>query len=72
MVCIHQQYEVEDDAIITFTDSFYGLLFDQKKICDAFEQAKLQVALAHSEHQASIFKLLKYEDAWAYKKFKSQ
>ena len=49
VICIHQEYEVEDDAVITFTDSFYGLLFDQKTICDAFEQAKLQVLLTHSE-----------------------
>ena len=37
VICIHKDFEVVDDAIITFTDSFYGLLFEQKTICDAFE-----------------------------------
>ena len=49
VICIQQQNEVEDDAVITFTDSFYGLLFNKKKICDAFSQAKYQVKLTHSK-----------------------
>ena len=48
VVCIHQDYEVEDDAVITFTDSFYNLIFNGRKICDAFDQAKTQVELTHS------------------------
>ena len=40
VICIKQSEEVEDDAVITFTDHFYGMLFEQNmKICDAFEQA---------------------------------
>ena len=40
VICILQSEEVEDDAIITFTDTFYSMLFkSDMKICRAFEHA---------------------------------
>ena len=48
VICIKQSEEVEDDAVITFTDHFYAMLLEHKmKICDAFEQAQLAVSITH-------------------------
>ena len=59
VICIKQSEEVEDDAVITFTDHFYAMLLEHKmKICDAFEQAQLAVSITHGIFQANIFKLL--------------
>ena len=58
VICIKNSEEVEDDAVITFTDQFYGMLFEQQmKICQAFEWAQNGVLLTHGEQQAEIFKL---------------
>ena len=38
--------EVEDDAVITFTDTFYNMIFEQNmKICQAFAQAQVVVRI---------------------------
>ena len=38
VICILQSEEVEDDAVITFTDTFYNMILEcGKKICEAFE-----------------------------------
>ena len=48
VICIKNSEEVEDDAVITFTDQFYGMLFEQQmKICQAFEWAQNGVLLTH-------------------------
>ena len=49
VICIHQAEEVEDDAVITFTDTFYNMLFKQDmKICKAFDHAVMVVNVSHS------------------------
>ena len=55
---------MRDDAVITFTDTFYRVLFENKeRICDAFKQAQLSVEISYSKQEANIFKLLLKEDA---------
>ena len=40
VICIMHSKEVKDEAVITFTDTFYSMLFEQNhKICTAFSQA---------------------------------
>ena len=59
VICILQSEEVEDEAVITFTDDFYTMVFQQNMhICKAFKQAQLGVKISHGEFQADIFKLL--------------
>jgi len=54
---------VRDDAVITFTDTFYSMLFEQnKEICMAFQQAQLNVECSFNLTEANIFKLLLRED----------
>ena len=63
VICIKQAFEVQDDAVITFTDTFYGMIFDKSvKVCDAFLQAQFQVKLVHGEREGDIFQLLLPED----------
>ena len=41
VICIQQESEVEDDAAMTFTDTFYRSIFQQNmEICRAFEFAR--------------------------------
>ena len=59
VICILQSKEVEDEAVITFTDDFYSMVFKQNmQVCKAFKQAQLGVRITHGEFQANIFKLL--------------
>ena len=49
--------------MITFTDTFYNMLFKQDmKICKAFEHAQMVVNVTHSPEQALIFTLLTQEE----------
>lgn len=63
VICIKKQNEVLDDAALTFTTTFYNLIFQQSKdICTAFYQAQLSVEISHGQQEARIFKLLLSED----------
>lgn len=63
VICIKHSQEVMDDAIITFTDTFYRVLFENKEhICTAFYQAQLSVEIRYSKKEASIFFLLLGEE----------
>jgi hypothetical protein len=59
VICIDYNFEVEDDAVMTFTDAFYDAVFSNKMcICQAFYNAQLAVSISNSTEQADIFKLL--------------
>ena len=59
VICIDHNFEVEDDAVMTFTDAFYDAVFSNKMcICQAFYNAQLVVSISNSTEQADIFKLL--------------
>ena len=46
MVCIDQEKEVADEAIISFTDTFYDMILrDQITIAEAYAKAKLVVSI---------------------------
>ena len=63
VICILHEKEVRDDAVITFTDTFYSMIFEQnQKICTAFSQAQLSVEISFSRDEAKIFKLLLREE----------
>ncbi len=59
MICIDEKHEVQDSAIILFTDMFYGSIFTNVPVPVAFQQAKLLVSIKFDEKEASIFKLLR-------------
>lgn len=62
VICIDQKNEVEDSAVITFTDAFYDAIFSNAmSICKAFLNARAIVNINHSPEQASIFKLLLFD-----------
>jgi len=59
VVCIDQENKVEDDAAMTFTETFYRSVFQQNmSVCRAFDFAKQSVGIRHGEQQESIFLLL--------------
>jgi len=62
VICINQSNEVEDNAVLTFTDAFYDAVFSNSmSICKAFLNARAVVSINHSPEQANIFKLLLYD-----------
>jgi len=49
-----------DDAVIAFTDAFYGSILKQNvSIEKAFRESQLVVSISFGESEAKIFKLLK-------------
>jgi len=59
VICIDQKNEVDDNAVITFTDAFYDAVFsNEANICKAFMNAQVVVSISHSPKEANIFKLL--------------
>ena len=63
VICINQSEEVDDEAVITFTETFYNMLLEHNmKICGAFLQAQNVVSIKHGYEQANIFKLLLSDD----------
>lgn len=49
-----------DDAVIAFTDTFYGSILKQTvSIEKAFRESQLVVSISFGESEAKIFKLLK-------------
>ena len=66
MICIVHDKEVKDDAVITFTDTFYSMIFEQNHtICTAFSQAQLSVEISFSRDEAKMFMLLLREEVQA-------
>jgi hypothetical protein len=61
VICIQEKKEVLDEAILTFTDTFYTAVFEGNSICSAFTIAQKLTINKHNNQQASIFKLLKDE-----------
>lgn len=58
VICINQANEVEDEAILNFTEAFYDAVFSNSmKICHAFRQAREAISISISTQQANIFKL---------------
>ena len=56
VICIDQQEEVMDEAIISFTDTFYDMILRQTvPIPVAFNKAKLVVSITFGEDEAKIF-----------------
>ena len=50
VIGISQDQNIEDEAILTFTQNFYGKLWREKsKICRCFETAKLAVEINHGK-----------------------
>jgi len=66
VICIQESKEVLDQAVITFTRTFYREVFASKPICEAFLTAKRLTANLHSESEAQIFKLLLEPDTQHY------
>jgi len=62
VICIDEEHEVNDEAIILFTDMFYGSIFTNVPVPVAFQQAKLLVSIKFGEKEANIFKLLEDEN----------
>lgn len=51
-----------DDAAVTFTDTFYKLIFqDNMEICLAFELARNNVGIKHGSEEERKFLLLVYD-----------
>jgi hypothetical protein len=49
VICIDQQYEVDDSAVVTFTNAFYDAIFSNSaNICKAFLNAQVVVSISHS------------------------
>jgi uncharacterized protein YcsI (UPF0317 family) len=51
---------IEDEAILTFTRSFYSQIWEKKsRICEAYQKAKLNVLHKHGKTIADKFLILK-------------
>ena len=56
VIGINHEQPVKDDAIITFTQTFYSILWNERsQICKCFEIAKLAVQISHGKEEASKF-----------------
>ena len=50
VVCIDQSATVQDDAAMTFTETFYRSVFHRNmEVCRAFDFAKQSVGIRHGE-----------------------
>ena len=60
VIGINKSKSIYDQAILTFTKTFYAKLWKEKsKICLCFETAKLAVKIKYGDEQASYFILFK-------------
>lgn len=49
VICINHANEVEDEAILNFTEAFYDAVFSNSmKLCDAFKQAQRAISISIS------------------------
>jgi len=56
VICIRHSEEVQDKAIITFTDTFYESVFSQSMdICQAFNNAMIIVQISHGNAEQEKF-----------------
>lgn len=62
VICIKKGKKVLDEVALTFTKTFYELIFTGTTICDAFKQAKRVVEFLHNEGEAGMFIMLLQEE----------
>ena len=62
VVCVKQSRHVLDEAAIYFTKCFYLYLFENKKICQAFKEAKADVEFKFKRNESDLFKLFTQEN----------
>ena len=62
VICIKKGKKVLDEAALTFTKTFYELIFTGQSFCDAFNKAKGAVEFLHNEGEAGMFFMLLQED----------
>jgi len=56
VIGIDKERKVSDEAVLTFTRTFYSKIWREKsKICSCFNAAKLAVEIHHSKEEASCF-----------------
>lgn len=62
VICIRQESQVLDEAVITFSKAFYHSVFSQNMtICDSFALAQKQVQAKFNQSESNKFMLLKQE-----------
>ena len=50
VIGVNQNAQIEDEAVVTFTQTFYSKLWkESSKICKCFETAKLAVDINHGK-----------------------
>lgn len=55
VVCIDRDFEVLDAAAVTFTDTFYKLIFQENMdICNAFDLAKSNVGIRFTKEEYGV------------------
>lgn len=62
VICIEDMKEVLDEAVLTFTDTFYRAVFEGNSICNAFSIAQKLTTNLHTWREAKIFKLQTSDD----------
>jgi Cdc6-like AAA superfamily ATPase len=66
VICIDQEAEVMDEAVISFTDTFYDMILRQTvPIPEAYAKAQLVVNISYGEKEGQIFKLLNHSSTLA-------
>lgn len=59
VICIDHKQEVDDNAVITFTEAFYDSIFSNAMdVCKAFLNAKVVVSITHNSEESNMFRLL--------------
>ena len=58
MICVEQDKEVLDDAVLYFTKRFYQRLLEGETICEAFHQAVASVKFKEEKKEGDMFVLL--------------